>query len=74
MTEGQSDGSGFPSRYSRFKELLERIASCSSSDGKVETKQLSCSANLGGTGIGKTMLVRAWVLSTRLSETEVPER
>ncbi len=52
MTAGQSDGSGFPPQYSRFKELLARIVLSSSSVGEVETKQLSCSANSGGTGIG----------------------
>jgi hypothetical protein len=51
ITARCSDGSGFPSQYSRFKELLERIVSCSSSDGEVETKQLSCSANSGGIGL-----------------------
>ncbi len=74
MTAEQSDGSVFPSQYSRFKELLERIVSCSSSDGEVETKQLSCYAILGCTGIAKTMLVSSWVLSTRADETEDPER
>ncbi len=74
MTAGQSDGSVFASRYSRFKELLVWIVSYSSSDGEVETKLLSCPAILGDTGRGKTMLVRAWVMSTRLYETEGPER
>jgi hypothetical protein len=72
MTARRSDGSGFPPQYSRFKELLARIVLSSSSDGEVETKQLSCSANSGGRG--KTMLVRAWVLSTRFYGTVGPER
>ncbi len=50
MTARRSDGSGFPPQYSRFKELLARIVLSSSSDGEVETKQLSCSANSGGIG------------------------
>lgn len=74
MAVGQLDESVFPSRYNRFKELIERIVSCSSSEGEVETKQLSCIAVLGGTGIAKTMLMSTWVLSTRLYETEGPER
>jgi hypothetical protein len=74
MTEGLSDGSIFPSQYNRFKELLERMISCSSLKGEVETKQLSCFAILGSTGVGKTVLVNRWILSTRPEKTEGPER
>ncbi len=59
MTAGQSDGSAFPSQYSHLKELLELIVSCSRSEEEVETELLSCFAILGGTGIGKTMLMSA---------------
>jgi len=74
MTAGQSDGSVFPSKCSRFKELLERIVSCSSSDREVETKQLSCYTILGGTGVTKTMLVTTWLFSTKPEKTVGSER
>lgn len=74
MTEGQSDGGMFPSQYNRFKELRERMCSCFSMKGEVETKQLSSFVILGATGVGKTVLVSRWILSTRPEKTEGPER
>lgn len=74
MMEGQSDGCMLPSQFNRFKQLQERISSCLSLKGEVETKQLSSIVILGATGVGKIVQESRWILSARHEKPEGPER